>query len=92
MSERDELIDHLSSISTGQLADDILAMEGAHEAQLADLNEDNDALWDKVHEQGQKILAAQLIHAPGFTGRCRTCNKQRHPGPCETSIVLGATE
>jgi hypothetical protein len=92
MSERDELIEHLDSLSTSQLADDLLALEGAHEAKLAELNEDNDALWDKVQEQGDRILAAQVIHATGFTGVCRTCNKQRHPGPCETALVLGATE
>jgi hypothetical protein len=90
-SERDELIDHLATLSTSQLADGFISLEGAHEAQIAELNEDNDALWDKVAEQGDKILAVSLIHTTSYTGRCQTCNKQRHPGPCETSLALGET-
>jgi phage host-nuclease inhibitor protein Gam len=92
MSERDELVEHLRRLSTTELADGLMALEDNHAAQLAELNEDNDALWDKVQEQNDKILAVQVIHDSGYTGKCRTCNKQRHPGPCETSIALGVTE
>jgi hypothetical protein len=91
-SERDELIDHLATLSTSQLADGFIAQEGAYEARLAELNEDNDALWDKVAEQGDKILAVSLIHTTGYSGRCQTCNRQRHPGPCATSLALGETQ
>lgn len=92
VNEREELIAGIGALSTGELADNLLSMQSAHEAQLAELHDDNDALWDKVDEQGARILAAQLIHTEGYTGKCGTCNKQRHPGPCATSVALGATD
>jgi hypothetical protein len=93
MTERDDLIRHLGDRSPSQLADDFIALEDRHEAVLADVNADVDALWDKVGEQGDRILAAQLIHTPSYSGGCgaKPC-KKNHPGPCETSIALGVTE
>lgn len=89
MSDRDDLIEHLQTLSPGEVADGIIATETSHEARLAELHDDNDVLWDTVHEQGDRIVAAQRIHDAGYAGRCRACKKQRHPGPCATSVALG---
>jgi hypothetical protein len=90
VSERDELIKQIGTLTNSQVADGFLALGVAHKQELAELNHDNDALWDTIGEQGDRILAAQLIHAPSYATGCRAmpCPKD-HDGPCETSIALG---